>query len=132
MESFLMVEVADKALAIPIDAVRRALPAAKLSPPPDAGPVAGMLNLRGHMVPVVDLRPRLGTATKEMSTSDAIVLVKSSQGDVGIWVDRVLGVFSPISRTRRRLMGQELDAVSFGEQSRLAWVLDMEGIEPEG
>jgi purine-binding chemotaxis protein CheW len=68
--------------------------------------VAGVLNVRGDLVAVVDLAAALGLGETALPDSRApgdalVVLVESSHGNVGILVDEVLGV--------RRLALSQLD-----------------------
>jgi purine-binding chemotaxis protein CheW len=51
--------------------------------------VRGVVNLRGKIVPVIDLRRRLALAPAEESSSTRIVVVEIEQGIVGMIVDGV-------------------------------------------
>ncbi|MCX7828224.1 MAG: chemotaxis protein CheW [Thermanaerothrix sp.] len=124
--------VENRHLALPLEQVVRAVPAALLTPSTGEGPVAGMLNLSGEMVPVLDLRGILGVPRKDMATSDAIVLARSGDDVLGIWVDEVLGVFEARSRTRCTVMGQPLDAVVMEDHKTVAVVLNIGGMISEG
>ena len=54
------------------------------------------MNLRGKVVPVVDLRARLGAAMLETTRQTCIVVVKPQGGGlVGVLVDQVLEVMQP-------------------------------------
>jgi purine-binding chemotaxis protein CheW len=59
-------------------------PLSHITPLPSApGFVAGLVNVRGRIVPVLDLRPLFGLASPP-DTARAIVLVSSAQGNVGV------------------------------------------------
>ncbi|EHM10551.1 chemotaxis signal transduction protein [Thermanaerovibrio velox DSM 12556] len=131
MDSFLVMRIASRYLALPIQQVVRAVPAALLSPPAGKGPVAGILNLEGEMIPVIDPREIFGVPKKEMDTSDAIVLAQWGDQVIGIWVDQVLGVFEPQSRRSCTVMGQPVDAVAIGQDQPVAAVLDIGGMFSE-
>ena len=49
----------------------------------------GLINLRGHIVPVIDLRVRLGLPPPKHGTPQINVLVRTPHGPVSMLVDRV-------------------------------------------
>jgi purine-binding chemotaxis protein CheW len=51
--------------------------------------VAGVIDLRGRIVPVLDLRSRLGLRTKELALSDHFIITISRERRVALWVDAV-------------------------------------------
>lgn len=51
--------------------------------------VEGVINLRGQIIPVVDLRQRLGLATTEYGPMSRIVVVEVNDRTIGFTVDRV-------------------------------------------
>lgn len=51
--------------------------------------VAGMTNLRGHIIPVLDTRLRLGMPPREPDAASRVVVVQGQTGDVGLLVDGV-------------------------------------------
>ncbi len=51
--------------------------------------VKGVINLRGRIIPVVDLRDRFGMATAEPTKETRIVVAESSATRVGLIVDSV-------------------------------------------
>jgi purine-binding chemotaxis protein CheW len=55
------------------------------------GPIRGMINLRGRVLPVLDLSGRLGR-TLEVSDATRIVVIDVSNGVLGLTVDTVDGV----------------------------------------
>lgn len=54
--------------------------------------VEGVINLRGRIVPVVDLRTRLGLGDKARPATARVIVVESPNGTVGLVVDGVQGV----------------------------------------
>lgn len=44
--------------------------------------LTGLLNLHGSVMPVVDLRRRLGHAAKELDLEDFLVLVRGLEQDI--------------------------------------------------
>lgn len=68
--------------------------------------VSGVLNLRGVMVPVIDLRCRFGDGLTECSPTHIIIVVQINGRQVGLLADRVLDIVSfdaakvqPVPRT---------------------------------
>ncbi len=85
----LVVQLADRRLAIPSAVVERVLPMAELTPLPDPPPgIVGLLNVAGATLPVVDPRPRLGLSTPAVRPDQHLVLVAAPTPYL-LWVDRV-------------------------------------------
>jgi purine-binding chemotaxis protein CheW len=56
--------------------------------------VSGVLNLRGVMVPVIDLRCRFGAGLTECTPTHIIIVVQINERQVGLLADRVLDIVS--------------------------------------
>ncbi len=98
--------------------------------------VEGITNLRGRVVPVIDLRKRCGVDAGEYSTETRIVVVSSANGMVGLIVDAVSEVM--------RIPGEQVEPpssiVSVPENTylrgiakldeRLVSLMDLEGVLP--
>ncbi|MET0792844.1 MAG: chemotaxis protein CheW [Polyangiaceae bacterium] len=54
--------------------------------------VLGMLNLRGQVVSVLDMRRRLGLPHKALEPSDCFVFARIAERRVALRVDRLLGI----------------------------------------
>jgi purine-binding chemotaxis protein CheW len=54
--------------------------------------VEGVINLRGKVLPVLDLRKRLGLKVAEQTEESRIVIVDIAEGEVGVIVDAVTEV----------------------------------------
>ena len=63
------------------------------------GFVKGMINLRGNVIPVVDVRLRFGMEEREYDPRTCVVVVTVGDATVGLVVDRVneVGTFPPES-----------------------------------
>ena len=55
-------------------------------------PARGMINLRGTVIPVVDVRIRLGLEPREPGARNCIVVVRVAGDEVGLLVDEVRDV----------------------------------------
>jgi purine-binding chemotaxis protein CheW len=64
------------------------------SVPGTPGYICGIVNLRGKIIPIVDLRRKFGMESKEQTTETCIIVVHVQGVEVGIVVDRVSEVLS--------------------------------------
>lgn len=55
--------------------------------------IRGVINLRGEIIPVVDLRMKFGLASKEADDDTRIIIFKFNEITVGLIVDSVAEVF---------------------------------------
>ena len=79
--------------AVPLGATDRALHMVAVSPLPGAPSIlAGVINLHGSVVPVVDLRRRLGSAPRAYGLGAHLLLVRSPRRRLALSADQVLGV----------------------------------------
>ena len=84
--------------------------------------VKGVINLRGQVIPVVDLRAKFGMEDAEVTDETCIIVVEISQGtrnfSTGIVVDHVQEVLD--------IAGQDIeDAPQFGEAVDTNFILGM-------
>ncbi|MGE5328718.1 MAG: chemotaxis protein CheW [Deltaproteobacteria bacterium] len=56
--------------------------------------VEGIINLRGEVVPVLDLRKKIGAPVKEIGRETRILIVKIDNKTIGLIVDMVLKVIN--------------------------------------
>jgi purine-binding chemotaxis protein CheW len=84
--------------------------------------VKGVINLRGQVIPVVDLRAKFGMATTGVTDETCIIVVEITQSgrkfNTGIVVDRVQEVLD--------ISGQDIEeAPQFGSSVDTAFILGM-------
>lgn len=60
--------------------------------PASPGWLVGVGNWRGHVLPVVDLRPLLGVDATPLASSGRVVVLRSEDVEVGVVADQVLGL----------------------------------------
>jgi purine-binding chemotaxis protein CheW len=58
----------------------------------DTGLLEGVINLRGSIIPVIDLRRRFGLSRSENQKASKIIIAVIDERVVGFWVDEVLDV----------------------------------------
>lgn len=88
-------KLADEEYALPVRQVREIVgPLPITAVPGTMHHVLGVVNLRGKVVPVVDLRARLGLPTIEIGARSCVVVCHGAAGLVGMLVDSVVEVLS--------------------------------------
>ena len=118
--AFLIAEVAQKQLALPVRTVSEMIRSVALSPIPGAPRVIeGALNLRGKIVPVVDIRSALDLGAKEHAPTDYLVVLELRNRLSAIRVDDILEV--------REILPAEIEATA-PLSATLASVRAMSGI----
>lgn len=89
----LVFEVAGSRYGVATDVVQELVRAVAVTPLPEPPPVVeGVINVRGTVVPVFDLRRRFHLPEKEMEPSDHLVVARAGERTVALHVDRVLEV----------------------------------------
>ena len=114
-EQFIIFRLGDQEYGLPIAAIDEiARPPERLARMPKAPSfVDGVMNLRGVVVPVIDLRKRFNIASKPSGRGDRILVLSLGAGKTGFVVDAV----SEVARIPESAIG-EAPAVS-AEQMRL-------------
>lgn len=83
----------DRRFALALDAVIRVVRAAEVTPLPLApAAVIGALDVSGHILPVYDLRRRLGLPEHRLGLDDQFVIARTARRSVALVVDRTLGL----------------------------------------
>jgi purine-binding chemotaxis protein CheW len=92
---FLTFFLAGEEYGIEILKVREIIGLMPITRVPNAPPsVCGVINLRGKVIPVMDLRLRFGLETVEATEQTCIIVVQAAGTEFGIVVDRVSEVAS--------------------------------------
>jgi purine-binding chemotaxis protein CheW len=87
--------IGDNQYGVPIMAVREIKGWAGATPlPHQPDYVRGVVDLRGTMVPIIDLRRRLGQGTTEATSTHIVIIVQVAERIVGLLADRVLDIVS--------------------------------------
>ncbi len=136
-EHVVIFKLADEYYALDIQAVQEIVRMQTITSIPGADFwVEGITNLRGRVVPVIDLRKRCGVPASEYTPETRIVVVSSSTGMVGLIVDAVSEVM--------RIPGDQVEppsAIVAGPENgylrgvakledRLVSLVDLEGVLP--
>lgn len=87
--------VGDLLLALPIDYVQEINRNLELTEVPHAPEhVRGVINLRGDVATVIDLRCVLGFHLAEITSQSRNLIVRSGDESIGLWVDRIADIIS--------------------------------------
>ena len=79
--------------ALHLPQVERVVSMVAVSPLPQTpAVVVGVINYRGSVVPVLDLRPRFGFPHREFGLTDHLLLARTTRRMLALPVDEVLGV----------------------------------------
>jgi len=70
-----------------VSTIEQVLPATRVPNTPDY--IRGVINLRGDIIPVIDLRKRFGLPPVEDTEDTRIIIVKSGEVNAGMIVDSV-------------------------------------------
>ncbi len=93
IESVVVFRLADQRWALPVESVDSVVSMVAVAPLAAAPHVTlGVINVHGAVVPVVDLRRRLGLDSREARISDHLLLARSRRRRLAMPVDEVLGV----------------------------------------
>lgn len=121
--------------AVDIQKVREVLKITQITPLPQSLDfIEGVINLRGEVIPVVDLRKRFRIAGSGETGKNRIIIVEIQENLVGLIVDSVTEVLhltaSAVEPPPRRLAGTRTDFIQgvgkLGD--RLLIILDLEKI----
>lgn len=96
--------------------------------------IKGILNLRGQIVTVIDLRVKFGRATKAMDSASRVIIVKYKGESVGLLVDSIEDIIeiNPRDLERSSVKIEGVDSRYFAGVYKLAKnlviILDIEAI----
>jgi purine-binding chemotaxis protein CheW len=87
---FVTFELGGSDYALPLEQVGRALRMVALLPVPEAPSwIAGLMNLQGQAIPVLDLRKRFGKPAKDPHPDDRLLVVQNPVNTFAVMVDKV-------------------------------------------
>ncbi len=85
--------------------------------------IKGVINLRGSVLPVIDLKKRLGLQDMEYTDDTRIVVVREDDLEVGMIVDAVTGVIT--------LNGENIDAAKAVDNENSRFITGVGKVEEE-
>lgn len=132
-EPWVCFDIADRRYGLPVQVVQEVLRVQSITRVPHAPPgIRGVTNMRGRVLPVVDLRLRLGFPEREIALASRILVALAAAGPVGLLVDAVEQMLpiaasehsEPPAEMRREEQSAALAVVDPGDQPLL--LLDLE------
>ena len=133
----------DRYFALPLSAVERIARAAAITPlPSKLDLVMGVINLQGHILPVINIRKRFSMSEKSLSADHHFIVGRTHDKLVAILVDNVLDITEvPESKLVKRteifssipfisgIIKQKEDMVLVHDLDELLSTTDLEKIE---
>ncbi len=90
---YLTFVVSEEVYGVPIEYIAEIIGAQQLTPVPDSRPfMRGVINLRGTVIPVMDVRARLSMEPRSVDERTCIVVVQLDEIVVGLLVDTIADV----------------------------------------
>lgn len=87
---YLSFELSDQVYAFPVLSVLEINQLCEITPiPQTADYVLGVINLRGKIIPVIDMRLKLKVPKHELTKQSCIIVLETDKGPLGSLVDRV-------------------------------------------
>lgn len=125
----------DEEFAVDIQQLREVLKYVNITPLPQAGDfIEGVINLRGDVIPVIDLRKRFGIGDNVTNDSTRIIIVEIDSDLMGFVVDQVSEVLhfqlDQIQEPPKGLLGTDVGFIrGIGKkENRLIIILKPESI----
>lgn len=108
---------------VPIGAVREINRMSEITPVPKTPEfVSGVMNLRGRVIPVVNLRLKFSLLYQEATKDTCIIVIESGSGQVGVIVDSVRAV--------AHMTKEQIEPTpTLGDSSQLSFVTGMGKVE---
>lgn len=130
---FLEFNLGDEAYVVELLKVREVITPPELTPIPKSPPyVCGLMNLRGIVLTVIDLRKKLGITPIKNQAESSVIIFELEENLVGAWVDTVSRVITvkedqikPVPDMDATVVTQNLSGV-IKQQDRLALWLDVD------
>jgi purine-binding chemotaxis protein CheW len=87
---YLTFQLMNEQYGVPIETVREINRVGEITPVPRTPDfVKGVMNLRGKIIPVINLRVRFGMSSQEYTRDTCIIVIDTDFGQVGMIVDAV-------------------------------------------
>ena len=92
-DKLLIFAIAALRCALDIATVETIIRAVEITPLPKAPDIVlGVINIRGRVIPVLNIRKRFGLPEREISINDSLIIAGTSGRPVALVVDEVSGV----------------------------------------
>ncbi|MCB9228885.1 MAG: purine-binding chemotaxis protein CheW [Deltaproteobacteria bacterium] len=106
-DRFLEFMIRDEFFGIPLLEIREVIGVPKTIPIPGAPSwYQGIMNLRGQVIPIIDLGLKLGSGHTEKTNETAVIIVECTSVTIGIIVDAVKKVITATEKTIQKNQSQ--------------------------
>jgi purine-binding chemotaxis protein CheW len=79
--------------ALPYSVIDRVVQAVEITPLPNATEnIMGIINVHGFVIPVINLRKKMGVSDKELELSDKFIIIRIREHSVGLIADKIHGM----------------------------------------
>lgn len=96
---YLVFTLDEQRYALPLSAVERVVRAVEVTPLPKAPEIVlGLVNVRGQVIPVVDIRRRFRLPERAIRLSDQLIIARTSRRPVALLADSATGMVAPSAR----------------------------------
>ena len=117
MQKVIVFELVNKEYAIPVEYVMSIEKVSAITRVPGVEPfVMGVINLKGMITPIIDLRMRFGLEQKEDDESSRIIIISFNEFEVGLIVDSARDVIefpADLIEPQPKVIGmQEIDFIN--------------------
>jgi purine-binding chemotaxis protein CheW len=130
---FVSYRIGAQQFAIEIHRLTEVLSYGPITPLPGAPPfVEGMIDLRGELVPVIDLRKRMGLKEIRNQMQTRILITRIQQQRIGLIVDLADQVYTvPVENIKAPPEGSEFILAVAKQDQELLVILDLERLLTE-
>lgn len=92
---YLTFKLNNRSFGVPIGTVKEINQIGEITPVPQSPNfVAGVINLRGRVIPVIDLRVKLDLVASPFTRETCVIVIENPYGPMGMIVDAVMDVVS--------------------------------------
>lgn len=93
---FVIFRLNSQRFAVRLDAVERFVRAVEVTPLPGAPEIViGVINLAGRIIPILNLRRRLGLSEQKIGPDDQFLIAKTRHRQVALVVDEAQAIIAP-------------------------------------
>ncbi len=92
MKHFIVFNLEDKQFALPLDPVDRVVRAVEITALPEVPDIVrGIVNYKGTILPVIDIRSRFHLPGREIRLNDQFIIVRTAKRPIALLADTVTG-----------------------------------------
>jgi purine-binding chemotaxis protein CheW len=114
-EQILVFTLDEQPYALSLHSVVRVIHAIEIRHLPNAPEIiTGIINVRGQIIPVADIRKRFGLSLHEIDIDDRLIIADTGKRQVAILVDSVTGIRDLVAGHQKQVK----ETVSFAEHLR--------------